>query len=170
LPYLSSWNKILSLHSNINFVIADAQHLPFRNDVFQKILCFEVIEHVEEDKIAFSEMGRVLCTQGASLITTPNVEVFPDPSTLHFRHYSKKTIADVASKYFSTIKVFYYLPYSSWALEMAIKLKNYRKNRIRFVQFLLYIQFIKILYPLLKYCFRSPAGTLGVILTNPKYK
>ncbi len=43
-----------------DFVLADAQHLPFRDGVFDKVLCTEVLEHVPDDKAGLRELYRVV--------------------------------------------------------------------------------------------------------------
>ena len=42
-----------------NFVRADAEHLPFREDVFETVFCCDVIEHFEEPDRCFRELWRV---------------------------------------------------------------------------------------------------------------
>ncbi len=54
------------------FVLADATRLPFKEDTFDGVISFDVIEHVEEDKRFVDEAFRV-CKQGGKLIIgTPN--------------------------------------------------------------------------------------------------
>jgi hypothetical protein len=50
--------------SNVVPVIASAEALPFQNDVFNKVVCTEVIEHILRDNIAIAEMARVLDRNG----------------------------------------------------------------------------------------------------------
>ena len=54
------------------FFVASASNLPFRNESFDVVLCTEVIEHVDKQKAALSEMLRVLKRRGVLAITTPN--------------------------------------------------------------------------------------------------
>lgn len=54
------------------FVLADATRLPFKEEIFDGVVSFDVIEHVEEDKKFVDEAFRV-CKQGGKLIIgTPN--------------------------------------------------------------------------------------------------
>ena len=41
------------------FVLADAQHLPFKDAAFDKVLCTEVLEHIPDDKAGIAELYRV---------------------------------------------------------------------------------------------------------------
>lgn len=52
-------------------VVAPASRLPFRNGVFRFILCSEVLEHLEDDDAAVSEIARVLADDGTVVITVP---------------------------------------------------------------------------------------------------
>ncbi len=54
-----------------SFLVADATHLPFRDEVFCHIVCSAVLEHIQRDKDAFLEMQRTLKTHGELAITTP---------------------------------------------------------------------------------------------------
>ena len=47
-------------------ISADALHLPFPNGTFDKIICSEVLEHIDDDKTALTELVRV-CDQGDQL-------------------------------------------------------------------------------------------------------
>ena len=42
-----------------DFVLADAQHLPFRDGAFDKVMCTEVLEHIADDKAGIRELYRV---------------------------------------------------------------------------------------------------------------
>jgi ubiquinone/menaquinone biosynthesis C-methylase UbiE len=53
-------------------VNASAFALPFRDGVFDQVLCSEVIEHVEADEKIFCEIGRVLKMGGRLVIGTPD--------------------------------------------------------------------------------------------------
>ena len=46
-------------HEINNFMLADAAHLPFRNDCFDSVVSSHVIEHVNEPMRMLSEMARV---------------------------------------------------------------------------------------------------------------
>ncbi|HMA05205.1 MAG TPA: flippase-like domain-containing protein [Methanomicrobiales archaeon] len=57
---------------NSEFIMADAGHLPFKAGVIRKILCAEVIEHMDRPDGLVQEMKRVLGTGGEIVVTTPN--------------------------------------------------------------------------------------------------
>lgn len=55
-----------------NFFVVSASKLPFKDNVFDTVLSTEVIEHVDMQQKAISEMCRVLRKGGILVITTPN--------------------------------------------------------------------------------------------------
>jgi len=42
-----------------DFLLADAQHLPFRDGAFDKVMCTEVLEHIPDDRLGIGELYRV---------------------------------------------------------------------------------------------------------------
>ena len=55
----SSMVTKLNLQAIKNFVLCDAQHLPFRDNVFETAFSSEVIEHVKNPFLMLRELGRV---------------------------------------------------------------------------------------------------------------
>lgn len=59
-----------------NVMRADALKLPFRDASFDKIICSEVLEHVEDEEHGIGELVRVLKQGGALAVTVPTY--FPE--------------------------------------------------------------------------------------------
>lgn len=57
--------------SRLDAIQGDLLHLPFRDGVFTKTFCLEVLEHVLDDRRAFRELCRVLHSKGALLLSVP---------------------------------------------------------------------------------------------------
>lgn len=57
---------------SVDLVLADATQLPFRDGVFSKCVCSEVIEHIPNYPRAIAESRRVLTSGGSIVISTPN--------------------------------------------------------------------------------------------------
>lgn len=57
-----------SKYPQINFKKAEAEKLPFKNNQFDLILCYETIEHVRGPKKALQEMKRVLKQNGKLIL------------------------------------------------------------------------------------------------------
>jgi SAM-dependent methyltransferase len=86
----------------------DITQLPLPNNSFELIICYHVLEHVEEDLKAMSELYRVLKQSGTCIIQTPfkNGEIYenfsiktPEGRKEHFgqedhvRVYSSKSLS-----------------------------------------------------------------------------
>ena len=52
-------------------IIGDAHILPFRSEVFSKILCSQVLEHLDAPNLALSEIKRTLRMEGRAHIDVP---------------------------------------------------------------------------------------------------
>jgi SAM-dependent methyltransferase len=59
---------------------ASLTHLPFRAAIFDCCLCTEVIEHIEDENLAASELARVLKSGGVLLLSAPEVPSPFDPA------------------------------------------------------------------------------------------
>ncbi len=51
--------------------VADIHHLPLRDGCFDGIVCLHVLEHVQDDKKALTELERILSTEGELLLMVP---------------------------------------------------------------------------------------------------
>ena len=63
-------------HDKINFLTADILRLPFKEETFDKIVCADVLEHIEDDLSTVSEFVRVLKKNGILLIHVPHKNIF----------------------------------------------------------------------------------------------
>jgi SAM-dependent methyltransferase len=66
-------------YRHIIYVKANALFLPFKEDVFEQVFAFDVIEHVSDDKQFVNELCRVCKIGGEIIISTPHkeIKVFP---------------------------------------------------------------------------------------------
>ncbi|GAG82018.1 unnamed protein product, partial [marine sediment metagenome] len=62
--------------SNALLMVADAQKLPFKNDQFDAIIAFDVIEHLKKPENFLKEANRTLKLNGILIIATPNLDSF----------------------------------------------------------------------------------------------
>lgn len=60
----------------VEFVKCLSEELPFEDSFFDKIICSEVVEHVEDLGRTLSEMSRVLRPGGVFAISYPNEDIF----------------------------------------------------------------------------------------------
>ncbi|MFP6597852.1 MAG: class I SAM-dependent methyltransferase [Candidatus Hydrogenedentota bacterium] len=81
-----------------HYVVADGTRLPFRDGAVPRVVCSEVLEHVEHDEVAIGEIGRVLTADGIAYITVPHRQMYfasDDAFVGHFRRYE---VSDMESK------------------------------------------------------------------------
>lgn len=65
--------------------VGDVRSLSYDDDSFDVVVCFEVIEHLEEQDRVLDELARVLAPDGLLLISSPNRERYV-PGNPHHRH------------------------------------------------------------------------------------
>ena len=66
--------KECSLPAPVNFICQDAISLPFQNEIFDRVVCADVMEHLseEEKRAVLLEVYRVLKPGGEVFLHTPN--------------------------------------------------------------------------------------------------
>jgi SAM-dependent methyltransferase len=75
--------------------------LPFRQGAFDAVVASDVLEHIEDDLAAVSEIARVLGHGGGAIISVPAHQwLFSehDAALHHFRRYSKAAFRDVLER------------------------------------------------------------------------
>ena len=70
LIYLSDRKRSDGL-GNLWVVQASADRLPFKSDVFNTVVCTEVIEHLEDDRAGVAEIARVVTQDGRIVLSVP---------------------------------------------------------------------------------------------------
>lgn len=72
-PNLDYFRSTASIDDSFNplCVVSRASTLPFNTGAFKFILCSEVLEHLDDDDDAVSEIARVLADDGKAIITVP---------------------------------------------------------------------------------------------------
>lgn len=75
----------------------------FPDNSFDSIVSFQVIEHIEDDKLFLKEIHRVLKPGGIALLTTPNRPMSLSRNPWHIREYTAQELADLAKQYFKEV-------------------------------------------------------------------
>ena len=84
-----------------NITKVEGVTLPFKNETFDAIGAFDVLEHIEAEIDALKEWKRVLKKDGAILVTVPAYQWLwsgHDVSLYHKRRYTRKRLAESAQK------------------------------------------------------------------------
>lgn len=90
--------------------VGDACKIPYKNNFFDIAVSFDVIEHIEDDVGAVSEIYRVLKKNGYFAFSVPAFQsLFSSHDRVlgHKRRYSKKSLARLLSK-FRNLKLNYW--------------------------------------------------------------
>lgn len=87
------------------FVVGSAYELPFGNEIFDGVVCSEVIEHLERPEAAIAEAARVLKPGGMCIVTTPHrlTEVPTDSDDL--RAYFPSEMHSLMQPYFEKVAI-----------------------------------------------------------------
>lgn len=102
-------SAVLTCKSNFpssTVFIAPADALPFQNNAFDIVTCFDVIEHLKHHKVMLDEIYRVLKPQGILYISTPNKIVWnlarrlniQPGNPFHLHEYTLNEFKDVLKK------------------------------------------------------------------------
>jgi ubiquinone/menaquinone biosynthesis C-methylase UbiE len=65
--------KRARIRSQVDFIVGDAQLLPFRDRSAEIVVCSETLEHVDNYEQAFDELVRVTKKEGCLCVTVPNL-------------------------------------------------------------------------------------------------
>ena len=92
----------LLLKSKVEAIAASITNLPFNDNQYDLVCAFDVIEHIEDDSKAFSEMHRVCKNKGFVYITvpaSPGLWSHHDVINNHFRRYSRESLLCVTANF-----------------------------------------------------------------------
>ena len=81
--------------TGIKAINASLTELPFEDNSFDLVCAFDVIEHIEDDGLAVSEIQRVLKIEGFSFVTVPAFQFLwsnHDVVNHHYRRYTKSNL------------------------------------------------------------------------------
>jgi 2-polyprenyl-3-methyl-5-hydroxy-6-metoxy-1,4-benzoquinol methylase len=73
------------------------------DNVYDFVISFQVIEHIENDALYLKEIHRVLKPGGMALITTPNRKMSLSRNPWHVREYLPEELSTLARKFFSNV-------------------------------------------------------------------
>jgi SAM-dependent methyltransferase len=112
-PHVSTYSAIDKIESAIddlraryptgNFVSGHLPPLPYPDSSFDSVVSFQVIEHIEDDKLFLREIHRVLRPGGTVLITTPNRPMSLSRNPWHVREYTASELTGLAKTIFAQV-------------------------------------------------------------------
>lgn len=81
-----------------NYVVADGIALPFRDAAVSCCISSEVIEHIQNDRLALKEMARVLRPGGRLILTFPHRSAYYSLDDIHVNHHRRYDLPDICKK------------------------------------------------------------------------
>ncbi len=90
---------------NVSLEAADLHDLPFEDDSFDLIVCFEVLEHLERPEDGIDELTRVLADGGVLAISSPNHSVFPQGNPHHVHEYVPDELRDSLKRRLGNVRL-----------------------------------------------------------------
>lgn len=94
--------------SQLSYCLADAtKKLPFDDDSFDVIICFETIEHIQSHEYFVNELTRVLKTDGLLIMSTPDKDHPASQNStnqFHEKELTETEFVDLLSSHFTHIQ------------------------------------------------------------------
>jgi SAM-dependent methyltransferase len=94
-----------SRHPGPDFVVGDVRELPFADDSFDLVACFETIEHVPDPDGVLVELRRVLADDGLLLVSTPNKHEYLVENEFHEREFFHEEFVALLEAQFEQVEI-----------------------------------------------------------------
>jgi SAM-dependent methyltransferase len=91
--------------ANVRLEVGDVRDLPYQDDSFDVVVCFEVIEHLDEPGVALDELTRVLAPDGLLLVSSPNRNVTPPINPHHHHEFLPQELAEEMDKRLRNVRL-----------------------------------------------------------------
>lgn len=114
IPYLTYAGKIIGIdisysaiefsrknfaRPNLNYIVMDAMNMAFKNDLFDLICLFDVIEHLPSQENFLREVQRLLRKKGMFIISTPKKGKGISP--YHIHEFTLQEFNDLLSQFYN---------------------------------------------------------------------
>ncbi len=99
-------NKLQEKHPKVRFIHTSVP--PFKvlkENTFDIVVSFQVIEHIKQDRYFLEEIYRVLKPGGMSLVTTPNKIKSLTRNPWHIREYTAEELSNLAGSIFDEVEM-----------------------------------------------------------------
>jgi O-antigen biosynthesis protein len=91
--------------SGVSLEVGDVTELPYEEGRFDLVVCFEVIEHLENPDLALDEFRRVLAPAGLLVISSPNRDVYPPGNPHHLHEYVPAELYEALASRFPAVRM-----------------------------------------------------------------
>jgi ubiquinone/menaquinone biosynthesis C-methylase UbiE len=95
--------------ANLNFLAGSVTSIPIQeNQSFDVVVCFEAIEHIEDQQALLAEIKRLLKPDGALIVSTPNKAIYhdesPEENPFHVKELYFEEFRDLLARYFRNVR------------------------------------------------------------------
>lgn len=96
-------NRFSANIEQVRFMQMSVPPLGFADEMFDYVVSFQVIEHIEDDEAFVREIARVLKPNGRLILTTPNIKMSLTRNPWHVREYSVAQLTARLQPYFTSV-------------------------------------------------------------------
>jgi SAM-dependent methyltransferase len=87
------------------FVAADLLALPAELGDFDVVVCFEVLEHLDDPEVALNRLAAVLRPGGVLAVSSPNRDVYPPGNPFHLHEFTPDELATALAARFAHVRL-----------------------------------------------------------------
>lgn len=91
--------------SAVTFAAADLRELPAGLGKFDVVVCFEVLEHIDEPEAALDRLAAVVAPDGLLVVSSPNRDVYPPGNPFHKHEFTPGELAAALESRFAHVKL-----------------------------------------------------------------
>lgn len=93
-------------HEKCEFVVADAENMPWPNDFFDVIISFETLEHVRNCGIFLDQVRRLLKPDGLFVVSTPNRALSHSNNPFHLKEFYVEELERELKSRYENVRLF----------------------------------------------------------------
>ncbi len=98
--------KLQAQYRSVDFRQMNIPPIPeFEDNSFDRIISFQVIEHIKDDRLYLQEIKRILRPGGIALVTTPNRKFTLTRNPWHQREYLSQELFQLARSVFDQVEI-----------------------------------------------------------------